>query len=164
MGKRVIVVTVFAVVLLTVITGSMLYYASTGNKGNNSDNSTLATATYSPTPNSPDENLTIIPLTSDQYNSNWNFTVYVQNVGNTNATIANVIIGGQPYKNVNPTPLVSPSIENGYILQPNQNVTIAIQDFTAPQNLQQGNHQVYFVTASGNSYEFWLATMDKGGP
>ena len=159
-----IAVTVFTVVLLTVITGSMLYYASTNNKGNNADNSTLPTATYAPTPNSLDENLTIIPVTSAQCNSNWNFTVYVQNVGNTTATVTNVIIGGQPYKNINPTPLVSPSIENGYTLQPNQNVTIVIQDFTAPQNLQQGNHQVYFVTASGNSYEFWLAAMDKGGP
>jgi hypothetical protein len=61
-------------------------------------------------------------------------------------------------------PLVSPSIEKGYTLQPNENLTVAVQDYAAPQNLQQGTHQVYFVPASGNSYEFWLATLDKGGP
>jgi len=83
---------------------------------------------------------------------NWTFTFELKNTGNATAIINNVILpNGQSYSSFNPAPTVTPSIENGYVLESNQSVTLTLQDTNSTSNPSNGNY-IYVMTATGNSY------------
>jgi hypothetical protein len=122
----------------------------------------LPTPTYSPTNNSPNENLTIIDGNGGMHGVeglyNWNLTANIENTGITTAIITNIIIDGQPYASMNPVPIITPSIENGYSLSSNQTLTITIFDNNSQTQPFHNGGKIYLVTAIGNSYLLYQST------
>ena len=136
--KSVIAVFALTTVILFVsaIAGTMVYY-----NGQTRENITFVDVDY----------LSYGASTQSNYNYKWTFSLNLKNTGNTNATITNIFIDGQPYSSFKPVPIVNPSIENGYVLSPNQNVTITVQgtNTTISPNVYAGR-VIYVVTAIGN--------------
>ena len=83
---------------------------------------------------------------------NWTITFALKNTGNATAIINNIIINRQPYSSFNPAPTISPSIENGFALSPNQSVTITLIDTNSPTQPFTRSAQLYVLTAISNSY------------
>ena len=138
MGRTRLVITAFVVVILlvSVIAGTITYYY-----GQAHEKITFVDVDY----------LSYGAPTQKNYDYKWLLTLNLKNTGNTNATITNIIMDGQPYTSFKPVPTVNPSIENGYILYPNQNVTITIQgtNTTVAPNVYAGR-VINVVTATGN--------------
>lgn len=142
MGITRLAITAFVVVILfvSIILGTIAYYY-----GQAHEEITFVDVDY----------LSYGAPTQKNYNNKWILTLNLKNTGNTNAIITNVIMDGQPYSSFNPLPIVNPPIENGYVLSPNQNVTITIQgtNTTTAPNVYAGR-MIYVVTATGNYSTF----------
>ena len=112
----------------------------------------LPTATYSP----PHETLTIIDSDYGMHGVlgiyDWNVTATVKNTGTTTVIITDIIVNGQPYSGLNPEPIVTPSIKNGYYLSPNQTVTITLVESNSQTQPFHNGGKIYLMTATGNSY------------
>lgn len=138
MGRTRLAITAFVVTILFVsaIAGTIAYYY-----GQAHEVITFVNVDY----------LSYGAPTQKNYNYKWILTLNLKNTGNTNATITNIIMDGQPYSSFNPIPIVNPSIENGYVLSPNQNVTITVQgtNTTTAPNVYAGR-MIYVVTVTGN--------------
>jgi hypothetical protein len=137
MNKKIIAsVSLVAILFVSVIAGTIVYFY-----GQTREKITFVDVDY----------LSYGTPTQSNYNYNWTLSLNLKNTGNTNATITNIIMDGQPYSGFKPVPIVNPSIENGYILYPNQNVTITIQgtNTTIAPNVYAGR-MIYVVTAIGN--------------
>jgi len=138
MGRTRFAITAFvvAILLVSVIAGTIGYYF-----GQAHGEITFVDVDY----------LSYGAPTQKNYDNKWLLTLNLKNTGNTNATITNIIMDGQTYSSFNPTPIVNPSIENGYVLSPNQNVTITVQgtNTTTAPNIYAGR-MIYVVTATGN--------------
>jgi outer membrane murein-binding lipoprotein Lpp len=87
----------------------------------------------------------------------WTLSLALENIGNATAIINNVIINGQSYSSFKPIPIVTPSIQNGYALSPNQSVTIIMQGSNS-SNAPSSDSYVYVLTAIGNSYSYYLGS------
>lgn len=126
---------IVAILFVSVISGTIYYYRQANEK------ITFVNVDY----------LSYGAPTQSNYNYKWILTLNLKNTGNTNAIITNIIMDGQPYSSFNPIPIVNPPIENGYVLSPNQNVTITIQgtNTTTAPNVYAGR-MIYVVTATGN--------------
>jgi hypothetical protein len=127
---------VVAILLISAIAGTIAYYY-----GQAHEKITFVDVDY----------LSYGAPTQKNYNYKWILTLNLKNTGNTNATIINIIMDGQPYSSFKPVPIVNPPIENGYVLSPNQNVTITIQgtNTTTTPNVYAGR-MIYVVTTTGN--------------
>jgi hypothetical protein len=170
MNKKIIAISFFLVVILfvSVVAVTIIYYNSAVSDKNSKTPTPTPVPTptpsptmqpiptYSPTINSPNENLTFINFNGSNgiQVEGWVMTFTLQNTGNTIAIINNIIIDGQSYSSINPVPTVNPPIQNGYALSPNQTVTITIHG-TPPPPFHKGD-KLYVVTAIGNSYLFYL--------
>ena len=91
---------------------------------------------------------------------NWTLSLDLKNNGNTTAIINNIIINGQSYSSFNPNSIVTPSIQNGYALPPNQRVTITLQDTnsaTTSASILHDDSYIYVLTAIGNSYSYYYS-------
>ncbi|HMK94118.1 MAG TPA: hypothetical protein VK536_01835 [Candidatus Limnocylindrales bacterium] len=84
----------------------------------------------------------------------WNITFDVTNNGNATAIINNVILDGQSYNSLNPVPTISPAIEKGYTLLPNQTVLIIIKETNSTFFPFRNGGLLDVTTAIGNSYSF----------
>jgi hypothetical protein len=137
MNKKIIAsVSLVTILFVSVIAGTIVYF-----NGQTREKITFVDVDY----------LSYGTPTQNNYNYKWTLSLNLKNTGNTNATITNIIMDGQPYRSFSPIPIVNPSIENGYILYPNQNVTITIQgtNTTIAPNVYAGR-MIYVVTAIGN--------------
>jgi hypothetical protein len=135
-----IVAFVVAILFVSVIAGTIGYYY-----GHAHEEITFVDVDY----------LSYGAPTQKNYNYKWALTLNLKNTGNTNATITNIIMDGQPYGSFNPIPMVNPPIENGYVLSPNQNVTITVQgtNTTTAPNVYAGR-MIFVVTVTGNYSTF----------
>ena len=132
-------------------------FLSTAGEHDKSYGSTIwLGAIVTPNMNPLNENLTYINFDGGYNGNNWNMTFTLKNTGTTTATITDFVIDGQSYSSINPSPTINPTIENGYALPPNQTVTVTIQG-TSPQPFHNGG-KLYVVTATGNSYLFYLSS------
>jgi len=131
-----IIAFVVAMLIVSVIVGTVAYYY-----GQVHEEITFVDVDY----------LSYGAPTQKNYNYKWILTLNLKNTGSTNATITNIIMDGQPYSSFNPTPIVNPSIENGYVLSRNQNVTMTVQgtNTTFSPNVYAGR-VIYVMTAIGN--------------
>jgi len=138
MGRTRLAIIAFVVAMLfvSVIVGTVAYYY-----GQAHEEITFVDVDY----------LSYGAPTQKNYNYKWILTLNLKNTGSTNATITNIIMDGQPYSSFNPTPIVNPSIENGYVLSRNQNVTMTVQgtNTTFSPNVYAGR-VIYVMTAIGN--------------
>lgn len=157
--RNIVVVTVLIVVLVVValIAGILIY----DNGINHNTNPTSPTPTPSPTPtvtptNNPSENLAITNYNGGYVDNNWNLTCTVTNTGAITATITDVVVNGQSFRNFNPALTIYPSIANGYLLPQNQSVNLTIQG--TKDNPFHNGGKIYIVTAIGNSYLIWQST------
>ena len=168
MNKKIIAVAVLIVVLfVSAIAGTIFYYNGLVNDKSsqitslnqqiakdNSQISNLTTQLIKTT--KTNENLTFANFNGYAVNNNWNITFTLENTGNATAIINNIIIDGQSYSSFNPALTINPSIENGYVLSPNQTVTITIEG-TSQQPFHDGG-KLYVTTAIGNSYLYYLSS------
>jgi hypothetical protein len=142
MGRTRLAITVFVIAMLfvSVIVGTVVYYYIQAH-----EEITFVDVDY----------LSYGAPTQKNYNYKWMLTLDLKNTGNTNATITNIIMDEQSYDSFNPIPIVNPPIENGYVLSPNQNVTITVQgtNTTTTPNVYAGR-MIYIVTATGNYSTF----------
>jgi hypothetical protein len=94
------------------------------------------------------------------YGQGWNWTISfdLENTGNTAITINNMLINGQVYSSINPAPLITPSIKNGFTLSPDQTVTMSILVVNQPKALYQGTNDLYLITTMGNSLRIYLGS------
>ncbi len=159
-----IAVILFVFVVVALIAGILIY-------NNGLKNSTNPTPTPTPTPspvststptptvtptNNPSESLSITNYHGGSVNNNWNATCTVKNTGATTATITDVVVNGQSYKNFSPALTINPSIANGYLLPQNQSINLTIQGTT--DNPFHNGGKIYIVTAIGNTYLIWQST------
>jgi hypothetical protein len=115
-----------------------------------------------PTPRALYENLTFSNVTGnslgigDSYN--WTLTFTLTNTGNKPAIIDNITIDGHPYNSYDPVPAISPSIENGYSLLPNQSVKITMKETNSTSQPFHENVPLNVFTQSGNSYSYYFGS------
>ena len=142
MGRTRLAITIFVIAMLfvSVIVGTVVY-----NYVQAHEEITFVDVDY----------LSYGAPTQKNYSYKWMLTLDLKNTGNTNATITNIIMDEQSYDSFNPIPIVNPPIENGYVLSPNQNVTITMQgtNTTTTPNVYAGR-MIYVVTATGNYSTF----------
>jgi hypothetical protein len=167
MNKKIISLSVLIVVILFV--GAIFYYNGVVNDKNSQiillnqiiaeENSQISnlTAQVSNLLNMTrtNENITFTNFNSYSLgigNSyNWTLTLDLKNIGNVTAIINNIIINGKSYSSFNPVPIVTPSIQNGFELSPNQSVEITLKNTNSTSAPHYGTY-VYVLTARGNSY------------
>jgi len=174
MNKKIIIITL--VLIAVIFVGTVFYYnviinnrnsqiTSLNNQVENLNNevsnltaqvSNLINMTRS------NENITFVNVNSyvagtgyGEYN--WTLSLDLENTGSASAIINNIIIEGKSYSSINPVPIVTPSIQNGYALSPNQSVTITLKD--ADSTLAPSDDStVYVLTAVGNSYSYYFGS------
>lgn len=137
MKRTKLAVLVFTLLLAGVTAGTVFYY--NGQKGSLSESLMLIDNDWG------------FHAVGEIYE--WNFTAVVKNNGSVTAIIRDIAINGQSYTSMDPVPTVSPSIENGCSLAPNQTITITIRNSNStsqPFGFVSG--KIYLMTEAGNSY------------
>ena len=179
MNKKIVIAVsvLIAVLFVSAIAGTIVYYNAVVNDRNSkiaSLNNQIANLTSQVSNltaqiitlmnmSRTNENITFVNVNFYAFSNfnnfgefNWTLSLDLKNAGNTTAIINDIVINGQSYSSFSPVPIVTPSIQNGYELSPNQIVTITMQG-TNPASALGDNSTIYVLTAIGNSYSYYYS-------